>query len=331
VPPSEENLEAPDTYVDTVGCNLHEYGIQWDDVAQAFRQLLSSIPLLHLSETATGRRRFDLAAHQLLKHRNHDEKVPNIKEVREESVIVATFSDSDEANAAGGILINGIAQDVYRTCEQGIFLLADYHGCATADTMRLTRRASAVIVILSAGCLTSPPFVTVICELIRAQESLPAPCAISVNITGFEFPAPAKLDALFDVMPELTGIFGVAASEYIRAFFKRISILLPTHASQQALDTQAAEVFRRIHQHIKSKSAVLQGLTPGRGSDNMLNSPSQSRQATRDRTITKSSATSTVENVNTHEGEAEGNKSRTSRDSHTSISSGPPIRWSEEV
>ena len=39
---------------------------------------------------------------------------------------------------------------------------------------------------------------------------------------------------------------GFAAADQINAFFRRISIFLPTHAAQDALSTQANECFRRI-------------------------------------------------------------------------------------
>jgi len=254
VTPLEEHLEKPETYLDTIGCNLSEYGIQFDDVGQAFRQFLSSVPRVLFSPTLRGTRRLTHAVNLLLKQRVAAEPKASLADVREGGVVISTYAGSDEANASGGILASSISQDVYRVCEEGMCMLADFEE-SVDQARRLAHNATAVVVILGAGCMSSTSFLAVVCELMLAQECWPHPAAISVNTPGFAFPPPNIIEALPDDLPELARVFGTSIPDHMRAFFKLISILLPTHASQQALDMQAAEVFDRISAHMKRKGA----------------------------------------------------------------------------
>eukprot|EP00971_Amphidinium_carterae_P094542 1871280-Amphidinium_carterae.1 len=66
---TEEQYEHMDKYVDSSGCNLSEYGIEWEHVAEAFREFLTTIPQMDLSTTALGTQKFDLVTGMLLKMR----------------------------------------------------------------------------------------------------------------------------------------------------------------------------------------------------------------------------------------------------------------------
>jgi len=273
--PLEEHLEDPSTYLDTEGCNLSEYGIQWDDVSCAFRDFLKLESSLQLSQQARGTRRFDLAAAALLKQRASTEKVKQLRDERLGGILVSTLGDSDEANAAGGILVSIIAQDVFRICEEGLCMLADAEQSAL-ETQKYVRHAAAVVIVLSSGCLQSLQFMSVICELMMAQESAGhSPAGITVNTPSFEFPSSTLIESLGTetLLPELEGVCGssAACAELVRSFFKRISILFPTHAAKFALDTQAEEVLQRIRGHV-TKSGILSSFA-GPGSADMIHSP----------------------------------------------------------
>jgi len=263
---TEEQYEHMDKYVDSAGCNLSEYGIEWEHVAEAFREFLTTIPQMDLSTTALGTHKFDLASGMLLKMRVAEEEPRRLDQVTDCGILVATDVASDEANASAGILVARITKDVFQLCEQSIVMLGNYVP-SLEWTQELIRQAQAVVILLSPGCLDSVFVLTSICELQQTQGQAGAPGAISVNAGGFAFPATSVLDEVSRRHEKLTSRFGNACPDLVKSFFKNISILLPTHASQDALDTQSDEIFRRIAQFVTGTRGSV------RGSNNSIRNP----------------------------------------------------------
>jgi len=270
VHPQEEELENPDLYVDSIGCNLSEYGIQWTDITEAFRHFLSQVKQFTLSKTALGTRRFDIAAGMLLGSRKDDVDTYTIPEVKQASVLISTYAGSDEANAAGGILLALMAKDVYQVCEEKVCLLADhYHTIESAQA--LARQADVVIAILTAGCLESASFLAVICEAEQRQSFGQSVAIIPVSTASFIFPAATFYEDVSGISA-LEADFGDAVAELLRAFFKHIAVLLPTHASQHSLDTHAKQVFFRLKQHLGKKKGLPNSSATGFGGSSLRDS-----------------------------------------------------------
>merc|ERR1712190_339916 len=78
-----------------------------------------------------------------------------------------------------------------------------------------------------------------------AQDQQIVPHVIPVNVPGFPFPSSTFFN---DQLPKvMAGSADVnEAQALVQSFFKRISVFFPTHASDQALETQAIAVLNRI-------------------------------------------------------------------------------------
>jgi len=270
VKPPDEQLEEPEGYVDTFGCNLSEYGIQWYDVTESFHHFVYKVAPISVSETAPGTRRFDLAASMLLNQRITEDLAPRLEHSPYAGVVVVTDTGSDEANAAAGVLLAQLTKVVFQVCDQSCCLLADYVHDVKMLQERL-RSAAVAIVILSAGCLEVEEFLTALCEL-ELRQHVSSAIAIPVNLPDFVFPCAQFYRHFTNTMPGLFAQYGEeATTELVKGFFKRISIPLPTHASQSALDIQTREVFTRVKRCLANASmgsAFRKGrsTTPGEGS-----------------------------------------------------------------
>jgi len=254
VAPSEEQISEPQSYVDSAGCNLSEYHIEWGDVTQAFHWLLHDSKEVRLPITYLGRAPIKLLAGELLSVHASQTRQPTLKDVSYASVVLSNDANNCEACAAGGILMARLSRHIYQVFEHGDCVLSDYDG-DIPNLRRMTKQASAVVVILSEGCLMSVPVVTVICELeYLLDESLANLVPVSVNIPGFAFPTPAAIDEARANASGLATVYGNAMSGLLNSFFKNISILLPTHASQEALDIQAEEILNRISRITSAKN-----------------------------------------------------------------------------
>ena len=120
---------------------------------------------------------------------------------------------------SAGILVDNIAPSVYRCCEQGIDMLCDYEQNVD-NAVRAAKTASAVVVILSPGCLQSPLHLHIICSLMRSHTR---EAIISVHTPGFEFPPPPAIKELCASYPILDEGHNHLAADCMIAFFKRIS------------------------------------------------------------------------------------------------------------
>eukprot|EP00403_Amphidinium_massartii_P007925 CAMPEP_0178371540 /NCGR_PEP_ID=MMETSP0689_2-20121128/878_1 /TAXON_ID=160604 /ORGANISM="Amphidinium massartii, Strain CS-259" /LENGTH=461 /DNA_ID=CAMNT_0019991411 /DNA_START=748 /DNA_END=2131 /DNA_ORIENTATION=+ len=233
-----EEMNDLESYIDTFGCNLKEYNIQWHDVAESYQHLLSKVAPTKISDTALGTRRFDLAVCDLLKQRTGDTPPPSPGSI----VGFVTDSTNDEATAAAGILLTFIGKDVFQVCD--LVILADH--VHTLDELKSYAQTASLVIFLSAGCLLVEEFLSVVCE-VQLRPPLVASLVL-VNLPDFVFPSRSFRQQLATSGPPgvLSAYGKDVVPDLIKDFFKVIAVQMPTHASQQALETQTTEVFHRI-------------------------------------------------------------------------------------
>lgn len=140
-------------------------------------------------------------------------------------------------------LFSKISQAVFRFCEHGVCFLADF----LEDDVYVEKQVSAakaVAIVLSPDTMDSRLQIKAMMALMTAQTQIDPPNVIPVNVPGFPFPAGTFFT---EVLPQVLGFEDVGdAALLIQSFFKRISVFFPTHASDQALETQAVAVLARI-------------------------------------------------------------------------------------
>jgi len=204
------------------------------------------------------------------------------------SVLVSTDAGSDEASASGGILLARISKDIYQASEERACLVADF-AFDTVSAKRLSQNARAVIIILSHGCLHSLEFASLLCEVQQYQEDAGAssPTLVSVNIPGFEFLAGPALSSI-KCMDELQRSHGSLAQSLLASFFKNISIALPIHASQDALDTQCDGIFRSISARLRGVGSKSSPMSSARASSERMPSRSPPGLEASERTPSRS-------------------------------------------
>jgi len=265
VPPSGEQMENLDSYLDLTSCNLAEYNIPMEAVAAAFNWLMhSDRPCLHLQAMVCGSRKFDLLTGQVLGAGNvaaqaaaNEKSLPAIPV--KSMVLISSLPSSDEAMASACILHSKIREDVMRVAEEGCCLLAD-HDPDTDGITAAVARSRAVIVLLSQGTMESLPQLAAIVELMSTVASVSSspPQVIPVNTPGFQFPDAAYYETVF---PRIWPGESDTAAASIQAFFKRIAVFFATNASDGVIDTQAREVVARIPKTFDAKMSLSRTVT----------------------------------------------------------------------
>ena len=190
-------------YVDSTSCNLSEYGIQQADIVQTFTDFLSSTTeQVMLASLVPGSGGFVDAATCLLKQKIGYKQQPKLSTVHAGSIVIVADRTNGEACASGGILVEHIAPEMYRTSEVGIALLCDYEENVELGH-RLAVEASVGVVLLSPGCLQTLEHVSIICKLMAAQVRKEGPAVLSVSIPQFVFPSPTAIAGIAQLFPEL--------------------------------------------------------------------------------------------------------------------------------
>jgi len=243
-----------------LGTSLVEHGIQVEEVVEALEWLLSETEAYHLQQNQCGVARFRTLVSQLLHVHVESYGTGGVLDATSSTspaphlanmsghVVISTVKDSDEANAAGGILLAEIAKDVYRLNAQGVHLLADYQCDLThIEIISLAPLVSAGVVVLSSGTMSSLEQLHMMCALMAAQAEERVPAVIPVHTPTFEFPSYAQLEAVGNSL----GHGFVDPVKLLRSFYMVLSVTWPTHASQSVLRTQAMEVVHRIRTHLE--------------------------------------------------------------------------------
>jgi len=137
-----------------------------------------------------------------------------------------------------------------------VVLIADHPQDAEA-MLHVLRQARAVAVLLSAGSMTSSQL-PLICEVMQLQDkNIRAPGVVSLNMPGFEFPDEEFfMNTLPKVMDGQKATDAETAEALVRLFFKRISMVWPTHASQVALTAQAEVVYKRVSPFLRATAST---------------------------------------------------------------------------
>jgi len=173
-------------------------------------------------------------------------------------VLVSTLPGNDEALATGGIIKLVIGERIFRAHNAIVSLLEDDVGYVDrVGDMACT--ALAIVTVLTPGTLQSAEQIRVISVASSFINSgVAETCLIPVTTPGFEFPhSDYYRYALSHVYPD--GIL-CDAEDVVKSFFRLISIFLPTHESQQVLETSCVAIMERLEAHNK---AVLQNRRRG--------------------------------------------------------------------
>jgi hypothetical protein len=262
VAPGESQLMNLSTYIDMSGVNLSQYSISEEMIRDAYNTLLGEdTPSIEMP-TGYASQRFDqLVANVLGKLTGKSAKFadePAMQLTKRTPVPIDTFvisSDpgNDEATASASILLMGIQEHVMNRVPNGIIQLPEYDEDLDAVT-KTVWEARAVAVVLSQNTLRSIQQLVVIVELMSAQEVAQdgkGPAVIPINVVGFNFP-----DAMYygETLPRIWPMEPDDAEVGIKAFFKRITCFLGTHAGEDVIKTQALTIFNRIPVHeVKAK------------------------------------------------------------------------------
>jgi len=243
LPPSEEQLQSMETFLDMTSCNLIEQGLPLEVVATALRWVCSKdTPSITPNWEIPGTRKFQQVASLICHSNPTDLAIKNLMP-QDGSVILSCELGNDEALAASGILMKKIEAQVFGFVDGGIINLVDHEETVDVEC-KCCMAARAVIVFLSQGTLTSTRQVSHIVN-IMSQENMASPQrpgVIPVNLRDFKFPSESYYTTtLAELWEDLN-----EASTKVKAFFKLISLPFSTNDSDATLDTQANAIERRI-------------------------------------------------------------------------------------
>lgn len=251
VPPSENELKDLNQYIDFRSVKLTTYGIDLDEIAVAFRELLSPTTRT-IDLPAGGTTRFTGVA-DMIRAFGREGRPSNIKETMTSgSFVISSDPCNDEACASAGIIASKIKPMIMQgVCEStNICVLCDFPEATLDDVARVVAKARSVVVILSSGTLDNLKQLLVMVELVCKG------CAdlIPVRIDGFEFPDEHFYTEQF---PKMWLGDAEAAVPHVRSFFKRIAINLEIAGSEANLDTQIDEIFARVNRGKRKRTSKL--------------------------------------------------------------------------
>lgn len=264
--PTEMELADLGSYIDLKGCNLSHYGMEFADIAEAFRILLSDqTPYVGLPKGGTRRWKVaaDAAAYveptgtliRMLSHHQSKEPVPRGSVLSEDSieaeilgdpsmtcgsVLVCCDPDSDEACASSAVIASKMRGAVMGMEEQtNVLCLCDMHHEHWKELASGVAEARSVIVVLSHNTMRTLQQLLVMVELMIAGTA----DVIPVRVPGFEFPEDDYFERDF---PKLWPGDPLVAELHIRNFFKKIAINLEIAGSDTILARQIDDIFSRV-------------------------------------------------------------------------------------
>lgn len=277
-PPTEEQLENIDTFLDLSSCTLEEYGISFDRVRNAFAKLLGSeTPQLRLERNG-GVHNFDVLVDCLLKSRKASSdtivsmthNLDLLPKDLERPIVICSDHGDMEAVAAATILNAMITEQVLSVGGKATVHFHDYQQEEAGVYGRMAKSSSATVVLLSRGTMRSATQLQVIVDLMtggdhHADGSHPPPrssegsdsrqtvdtkhsvvkrvTAVPVLIDGFIFPDDHYYQ---EDLPRILGPeLAQEASPLIHSFFKTIAVSLSTSASENLLMLQAKQIATR--------------------------------------------------------------------------------------
>jgi len=259
VDPSEDELSHVDLYIDASDCNLTEYGITWTDVERAYRDL-AEVTRVRVLEEVPGTSRFAQICQSLCLRsgRLHNstfmeaQTAESISQSRQGGVVLAAVDDN-EGLAAGVILAELIRQPVYGLCAGGLSFLPDwiddddYTSIAAAVS-----QSRAVVVVLAASSMFSTSQLLVMSEAVRLRKRGGHHGIVPVVTPNFEIPGRVYYVEQLPDLIETRPMLSQCRASHFQSIFNIVSIYLPTHASQIAIQTQIDTVISRLKQSIAS-------------------------------------------------------------------------------
>jgi len=264
---TETQLETIDEYVDHSGlasCSLEEYGMSFDDVRNAYRELLSTrVPQIRLEEHGGLQNLYGLA--DLLSSKAGGSTsspaeddglslgandLPCLAGALQDAVVISSDPSGMEAAASAAILKAMIQERVLALTEKGTVLVEDFRREEPAFYRGVAKQAHCTVLLLSQGSMQSESQLQVIVGAMcagdgRVSQSSGSSGAVIVPvfIDGFQLPG----DSYYE--EELPRLFPGLADEgrpLILGLFKTIAVHFSPNASERVLETQCEEVFSRI-------------------------------------------------------------------------------------
>jgi len=173
------------------------------------------------------------------------------------NVVVSTLPDNDEAMAVGGILRVVIGERVFRSHNAIVSLLEDSPS-AMQRIEEIASTALAMVIVLTSGTMRSQTQVrTILVASFLSGKGCNETCMIPVTTPGFDFPGQDYFRSILpQVQPDesLSYWNPTQAEDLLKCFFRLISIFLPTHGSQQVLETSCAAIMDRLD--VQTKAAL---------------------------------------------------------------------------
>lgn len=244
-PPTRQQIDDLEGFVDWTGCSLLTYGITCADMRSAFNRILHpDAPCIKVDNSVQGTRRMEGIAAKLLASGPIATKLPPIPE-NAQYVAISAEPTNEEAIAAAGILVSKLQGKLLHLAAGSMCLFCDHateelDGLATASVT-----AKVLIVLLSSGTMQSLSQLVAIVERMRSRELADADsgATIPMALFGFQFPTP---DYYRIALPRIFSNRGQDADLHIHAFFRLIAVSLSTHSSDRVLDAEVQQVVALI-------------------------------------------------------------------------------------
>jgi len=273
--PKEDELNNLDKYIDQDGgCNLAQYSIHLEDVKWSFIKLLDAeTPRVRVRTDSLSTLKFNFVVAEVSK-RPLPKQTLQLPPLPNDSGLVAISADQgdDEAIASASILVSKLQECLNQRMEGGqgepLCSLCDMDLSDLYALADFIANSQTIIVLLSVGTMASPQQLVAILEGGAIQVSWGSECAMSpikskpsapddkvrmvipMTLPGFIFPGVHFYSA---VLPGMLPMHNEEAQNCVRAFFKLIACPLSTHASDQLLDLQAADVVARVPKAARAK------------------------------------------------------------------------------
>jgi len=244
VPPTEDELEVDKVhlYLADSDVKLGQYGMTNQDMANAFRWLISEPNKVEVSKQLVGRPIFQDIVDKVLNKTNSMRQTSISQQFGSGLVVISTAPGDHEALASAGILVCKIQEKVLEFCKAGFLVLADVVTAHDEDVHRAVCSARAVIIMLSRGSLESAEQLQIIMDaMVVAGETEVVPMITA----SFRFPSKQFYDEEFG--RRLSNDTDVAQMRSrVEGLFKRIAVPWHTHSSDNVLSAQAADLIKRI-------------------------------------------------------------------------------------
>jgi len=254
VSPTQEQLEAVDTYLDIGGAELLvQYGIALADVREIFGQLIDAQGCSHVkveSEPTNTVHFQDLVSRLLQK----ETKIASTTDSASPGCLVISADPCDSEAAAAACVLIRKTKALALATKEGMCFLSDHMDMGVAGHCRAIGSARGLVVMLSTGTLSSRHQLEIIAYVMGLKEKGQSPATVSADLLGFSFPS---MHYFGQVLPQIWPEVNEHQVRHLGTLFRTVSCPYSTHASEQVLRAQTEAIIKRIpHGWTSSKGAI---------------------------------------------------------------------------